>query len=236
MNIKPMWSTALSLCALLLVQPRVFAGSFTLQVAREKKPCAARDDWPEGVAELVNDPVRANGWKPCFTELPNDIDHYEMKVRGIDDVQRIIRKLATTKAEVVQIRLDPQKEPGRLAWSTVLPRGNEIGAVFSIGSQTTINQWFQRLPEVEPGVRKFGGHRYRKPLAARPPRLTLYVGNRAVDLGKLDVPLNVKVGAAFPDSYGQKHKDDPTVKAIGEFIAEHKAKQKAARTHDAKKK
>jgi len=44
-----------------------------------------------------------------------------------------------------------------LAFSTVLEEGNGAAVVFSIGSQKRIDQWYQHLREVEPGVRQFGG-------------------------------------------------------------------------------
>ena len=73
------------------------------------------------------------GWNPWFSEWPNDVNHYEIKLRGQDDLKQIIQKLVAIRCDVVRIRLDPGKEPGALGFTTVLPKGNDTAAVFAIG-------------------------------------------------------------------------------------------------------
>ncbi len=220
-----------ALCALLALSQCVFAMSSTSQVATEGRPVpkAAVETygWPAGVLDLVNDPLRSNGWNPWFSEWPNDVNHYEFKLREHDDLKKIIQKLATIRCDCVRITLDPGKEPGALGFTTVLPKGNGTAAVFAIGSQKIIDAWYLRLPEMEPGVRKFGVLRYTECPKALPPTLTLFVGNSAIDLGNLEVPTHVEVRGAVSDSYRKEHAKDPLVSAIDAFVAGHREKQEA---------
>lgn len=197
--------------------------SGTSQVAWPGKPVAAVADWPAGVLELINDPLRTKGWNPWFSEWPNDVNHYAFMVTNSSDVNRLIRKLADIKAGKRVILLAPGKEPRSLGFTTVLPENNGMGVLFSIGSQQSIDGWFQRLPEIEPGVRKFGVHRFKAPPAATPPTLTLHVSHRAIDLKKLEIPSTIEVSAIIPpvQSDGQTL---PQPQEIESFVAKHRAK------------
>ena len=219
------------LCTLFALCLCVFAMSSTSQIASEGRliPKAAVETygWPAGVLDLVNDPLRSEGWNPWFSEWPNDVNHYEIKLRGQDDLKQIIQKLVAIRCDVVRIRLDPGKEPSALGFTTVLPKGNDAAAVFAIGSQKIIDQWYLRLPEIEPGIRKFGVHRYAECPKALPPTLTLFVRNNAIDLAKLKVPMRIEVSGALSDSYRKEHENDPLVNAIDKFIFAHRKEQEA---------
>jgi hypothetical protein len=220
------------LCTLFALCLCVFAMSSTSQIAAEgqliPKASVETHGWPAGVLDLVNDPLRSDGWNPWFSEWPNDVNHYEMKLHGQDDLEQIIQKLVAIRCDVVRIRLDPGKEPSALGFTTELPKGNGAAAVFAIGSQKIIDQWYLRLPEIEPGIRKFGVHRYTECPKALPPTLTLFVGNSGIDLAKLKVPMRIQVSDALSDSYRKEHESDPLVNAIDKFITEHGKKQEAA--------
>jgi hypothetical protein len=211
----------------------VFGMSSTSQVASEGQlvPEAVVENygWPAGVLELVNDPLRSNGWNPWFSEWPSDVNHYEFKLGGHDDLEQVIKKLAAIRCDVVRIHLDPAEEPGALSFTTVLPKGNGVAAVFAIGSQKIIDQWYLRLPEAEPGVRTFGVHRYNECPKAHPPTLTLFLGNEAIDFAKLEIPAGVEISAAASRSSHKENNDDPMVKAIDKFITAHLEKQKTSR-------
>jgi hypothetical protein len=176
---------------------------------------------------LINDPLRGDGWTPCFSEWPNDVNHYAMRVKSPKDVQHLIDLLVEIEGSSVSVFLAPGSEPTGLGFTTSLPEGNGIGATFSVGSQKRIDQWYEHLDKVKPGVRKFGVHIYEKPPIALPPTLTLYVGNEAVDLATFQIPVKVDVGRRYSEKYRDEHKDDRAVQEIEKLVKEHRAKAAA---------
>jgi hypothetical protein len=195
------------------------AMSGTTQVAWPGKPVTAEADWPAGTVALLNDPLRAAGWNPWFSEWPNDVNHYEFKPRTTNDVNRLVAGLAAIKSDRLCLILSPEQEPRGLGFTTRLPASNGVAAVFALGSQQRIDQWYPHLLESSPGVRKFGVHTFSEAPKATPPTLTLYVGSPAIDLTALSVPANVQVTGVKPAA------DDPDparrsrAQAIEEFIA-----------------
>ena len=182
------------------------------------------DAWPEGVLELVNDPLRTDGWHPWFSGMPNDVDQFDFNIRSARAVDHLIRKLAAIKADSLRIELDPGKANRRV----VNEGGGEVGAKFRIGNQAILNHWFARLKVDGAGARVHGVHRYTKPPTACPPTLTLYVEHAAVELNKLDVPPHVEVEAQVPKWYRAEHQGDATLRAIDRFVADHRAKREGA--------
>jgi len=216
------WLVILGVLA--LTSTTALAMSGTSQVAWPGKPVAAEPDWPEGVLDLVNDPLRAEGWNPWFSEWPNDVNYYTFQVRGTKDVNHLLTKLAAVKSAKAHVLLYPDKEARGLAFTTVLDKGNGAAAVFSIGSQKRIDQWYQHLEEGEPGVRVFGVHRFRKPPEAHPPTLALHVGNEAIDLKALKIPPSVEVTSAVSAAYRAEGKNAAFVAAIDDFVAKRQSK------------
>jgi len=216
------WLVALGVLALTSTTAPAMSG--TSQVAWPGKPVAADPGWPEGVLELVNDPLRTEGWNPWFSEWPNDVNYYAFQVRGTNDVNHLLTKLAAIKSAKVQVLLYPDKEARGLAFTTVLDKGNGAAAVFSIGSQKRIDQWYQHLKEGDSGVRVFGVHRLRKPPEAQPPTLALHVGNEAVDLKALKIPPSVEVNPAVSAAYRAKGENAASVAAIDDFVAKRQSK------------
>lgn len=199
------------------------AWSGTSIVASPGHAVLAVSDWPQGVLELVNDPLRTHGWNPFFSEWPNDVNYYGFKVRDAEAADRLITKLAAIKGTNMQLRLSPAREARHLGFTTDLGQSNENTAIFAIGSQAAIDHWFQHLREVEPGVRSFGVHRYREAPAALPPTLTLFLGSGVIDLKKLKVPANVQVAADIAKSPSKE--DSAAIKAIEEWIKARASKQ-----------
>ncbi len=195
------------------------------RVVARGQTAKALPGWPQGVLELINDPVRVNGWHPWFSECPNDRYYYEMDVRRPQDVNRLIKLLAAIKCRTLELNLNP---------ADGAPHADGVGAIFALGNQPIINRWFMTLTEVEPGIRRFGVHRYREPPTAQPPTLTVYVGHKAVDLRKLTIPTNVAVTAPNAKSYRAKHSD--MFKVIDAFIDSHKVKQEKSRKMQTDKK
>lgn len=215
--------TLILLGALALTAPRLSAMSGTSQVAWRGKPVAAQPDWPAGVLELVNDPLRTEGWNPWFSECPNDVNFYAFAVKDTNHINHLITRLAAIKANRMTLQLSPAPEPRALAFAAVLEEGNGAAAVFSIGSQQRMDQWYQHLREVEPGVREFGVNRYHEPPKAQPPVLTLYVGNKAVDLKGLKIPPSVEVSVAVSAAYRSGGKQADLVRAMDDLAARHRA-------------
>lgn len=148
------WQISSGLCVSFALSCFAFAAPGTNQIATKEQPVAKElatyYDWPAGVIALVDDLLRENGWNPWFSGWPNDVKHFEFKLREHDDLKPINRKLERIAADVKRIELDPRKEPGALGFSTSLPKGNGVAVVFSIGSQKLIDQWHQRLPITVP--------------------------------------------------------------------------------------
>lgn len=212
--------------ALVWVAPYCYGWAGSRQIAWPDRPVTARTSWPRGVLELVNDPLRTEGWNPFFSDCANDVDYYVMKVQASGEANRLIKQLAAIEAERAQIRLNPGKEP--IIEFTTVSKAARGPVVFSLGDQGIIDRWFERLPEAEPGVRKWGVHRFPKPLVARSPTLTFYVGHEAIDLKTLVIPTSVEVVADIAASDRAKRKDDPSLKAIDDFAARHRAARIAA--------
>jgi hypothetical protein len=206
--------------AMAWVTTNAVAMSGTTRVAWPGKPVIAAEGWPAGTVDLLNDPQRTEGWNPWFSECPNDVNHYAFQIQSTGEINRLLAKLATIKAGRILLVLSPDKEPRGLGFTTVLPDGNGAAAVFSIGSQKMLDEWFARLEKTSTGTRKFGVHTLTEPPKATPPTLTLYTGNKAVDLKTLQVPANVEVTV---DTTACKQADSAVVKALEDFAARHKA-------------
>ncbi len=204
-----------------------FAISGTDQIAWEGKSVPADPDWPKGVSELVNDPLRTDGWSPWFSEWPNDLSHYGFRVHNTKEINQLIEELAAIQVTNAQVCLRPDKEVGPLGFTTHLDKGNNLAVTFSLGNQKRINQWFEHLEKKTNSTSKaevqrvFGVHHLTEPPPALPPTLTLYVENMAVDLAKLTIPTKLKVVAEISKEYREKGSHTESIRAIEAFIAKH---------------
>jgi len=186
-------------------------------VASEGQPVEEELGWPAKIVDLVNDAVRTVGWNFWFSECPNDVNHYAFAAKNTDDLNRLIKKLAATKAKGMTVQLSLGKEFPAGGFAFLKP-GNGIPAVVAFGNQVTINQWYSHLEEIEPGVRKFGVHRYTEPPKAMPPMLTIYVEHAEVDLARLEIPAAVNVAASVSKAEREKRQDDEALKAIDRLL------------------
>lgn len=185
--------------------------------------------WPEGVLDLVNHPLRTHGWNHFFSSSPNDVDEFDFNLRYVRDMEHVVRTFTAIKSDSLRLELYLQNDKPPLIPKT-------IAAQFQIGNQAIVDSWFSSLPADENGARIFGVHRLTEPWPACPPTLSLYVGHEAVDLNRLNIPPRVEVDAVVWDEYRARHKEDPALKALDEFVASHKAKQKADRKRVPEKK
>jgi hypothetical protein len=189
----------------------------TDQVAQKGIAVEMQSGWPAGVLQIVNDETRTTGFHPWFSGGPDDANFYGLAIRNMDNVNRLVRKLAAIDVEGLELDLDPAAGAAHV--------GGE-GALFVVGNQEVLNTRYAQLPEVEPGVREFGVSRYEKPPTARPPCLFLYIGHPGVDLEKLNVPANINITSPTAVAYREEHKD--AFKKIDAFIETHTQRQKEA--------
>jgi len=202
---------------LLLVSLAVFAGPAcatggTDVVVTKGERADVPPSWPKGAGEVVNDASRTSGWHPWFSEWPNDVNQYAFEIKSTDDLNRLIAKLAAIKTELRQIRLCSRKEPRGLGWVTTVPEGNGIAAIFSIGNQKYIDEWYKQLgvaidkhdfsAGLVEGVvasisvrsaRRFGKMTFLSAPIAIPPTLTVFVQNELVELNELKIPAGMDV-------------------------------------------
>jgi hypothetical protein len=140
MTNRPFLTSVLCLAAAYSATDRLLAAGGTSVVAAKGQATYVSPTWPDGVGELVNDPLRTSGWNPWFTGCPNDVHHYAFEINSTDDLNRLIARLAAIKTDLQQIRLSHLKEPAGLGWATRLPEGNRIPVIFSIGDQARVEQ------------------------------------------------------------------------------------------------
>ncbi|MEW4529339.1 hypothetical protein [Maioricimonas sp. JC845] len=193
-NIRtPSWLFAtLTLTAMLLPTHAVEAAGGTAVIASPGSKAHINSNWPVGVADLVNDPARTHGWNPWFTEWPNDVNHYGYAAESMEEVNRLVQKLAAIDAPLRRVMLAAAEEPRGIGWVSSVPEGNGLAALLSIGDQQRLDQWYSRLPGGKFGVMEFES----APVAV-PPTLTLFVTNKVIDLDKLEVPAGVEVAFGY---------------------------------------
>lgn len=184
---RSVWSVVVILCA----SSNLLAAGGTHTIATKGQPVTISEGWPEGVGAIVNDPTRTSGWNSWFSEWPNDVNQYAFEIASTDDLNRLLEKLAATKSEVRQVRLSYLKEPSGLGWVTSVPKDNNIAAIFSLGNQAQIDEWYKR-------VRKpFGKMEFTAAPVAVPPTLTIFVQNKAVNLDELKIPAGIMVTSGY---------------------------------------
>ncbi len=193
------------LIALIATSQAIAAGG-TRDVAWKGRRVDVSPSWPQGVAEVLNDPTRTDGWNPWFTGYPNDVNHYAFEVETMDDLNRIITKLAACRCKVREIKLSHEQEPTSLGFVSGLPKGNKYVCLFSIGDQAWIDRFYSAAGPPFP--------------IALPPTLTIYVQNEIVDLDELEIPMSINVSAGSAVVIG-KAVDAPsqsTVERIDSFL------------------
>lgn len=212
--VKPL---SIALALLFLSASSAFGIAGVSPVASAGTPAEEEPGWPAKIVDLVNDPLRTVGWNGWFSECPNDVYHYAFAAKSTDDLNGLIKRLAATKAKGATVALSLGKEyPAGVL--DVLKPGNGIPAVLGFGNQVRLNQWYGHLRDIEPGVKKFGVHRYTEPPTALAPTLTIYVENAAVDLEKLVIPAEVALVASVSKDDQAKRKDDEALKGIDRLL------------------
>lgn len=179
-----------------LLLPRAQGESGLGTVAVRGQKATGLPGWPAGTLALINDPLRTGGWHHFFSECPNDSQYYGLDVRDPDDVNHLIQLLAAIDTTELELSILPE---------TGASHAGGVGAVFALGNQPILDEWFAGLREVEPGVRAFGVHRFREAPPAQPPTLIVYSKHKAVDLKRLKIPLKIDVTTASAQRYREDH-------------------------------
>lgn len=192
----------------------------TSKVAAKGRPVPRIDHWLPGIAEVLAHPARGDGWNSRFTEWPNDVNQYEFHVTGTEQLNEVIAlfaRIRVGKADAAdgdspeevriaqpirlqppaepEIRLCPTAEPAGFGWVSEFEAENRIPAVFTIGDQHRIDQWYQQF--IAPRGNQFGVMIFADVPVAVPPTLTIFVGHEAVRLDELEIPSGVKVSMGY---------------------------------------
>ena len=152
---------------------------------------------------------------------------YLYKLIDSQDANRLIQRLAAIRANV-HLKLSPAREAGALGFTTHMKVGNDHAAVFSLGNQRVLDEWFAQRTRAQPGRGKTGVRPAANPSVALTPTLTLFAGHPAIDLTKLEIPARLQVSADLPDAVRKEKAGDPTLRAIDAFVAQHQAKKKTS--------
>ena len=217
---RPLCLSAVLAAAVLVGIPSVaWAIAGFSPVASEGQRVGENPQWPAKMMDVVNDPARTVGWNFWFSECPNDVNHYAFVAKSTDDLNRVLKKLAAVDAKgtTVVLALGKEYPVGNFSF---LRKGNNAAAVLIFGNQSIINQWYVHLkePDGEPGVKKFGVHRYTEPPKAMSPTMTIYVENPAVEVEKLVIPAALTVAAAVTKEEREARKDEAPLKAIDALL------------------
>ncbi len=180
---------------------QAFAIAGTDQVASPGKPVtleeAAQYLWPVGVLEFINDPARTTGWNSWFSGTSSHVNNYLYRVKSTADANRLIAKFAQISVPKQQLVLAFGMGPTSVGIGQVVPEDGENGAMFDIGSQKKLDDWFYQQASNR-GINTIT----KQPPQVQPPTLHLYVHNRAIDLTKLEIPPWVEVSAAYEPPVG----------------------------------
>ena len=213
--------SAVTLFACLLVPQQVVGISSVDQCAYAGTPIDAEmvrfHGWPAGVRDLLNSPLRGDGWHPWFSECQNDWNYFEFDVTSAADVQHVLRLLEAVEAETVRVFLAPGAPRPH---SALAPQSSAAPVVFSIGSQVVIDRWYNNLSRGANGARVWGVHRFTRPPSAAPPTLTLYVGSDAIDLSTLSIPDRFEIAEEISESDAAHAPYAADIAAIRRYIAD----------------
>jgi hypothetical protein len=202
---SPLATGLLAIAALAFASSRCRAAAGTDQIAYKGQPIQDRAGWQRGVVELLNDPRRGDGWSDWFSEWPSDVGHYEFHATNTEQLNEVIAtfcriEVASPAANQappppLEIHLCPLAEPSGYGWVSRFEKGNRIPAVFSLGNQQELDNWFART--VLPKDGKFGVMRFDNVPVAVPPTLTIFVGNDSIDLTKIRIPERIHVSPGY---------------------------------------
>ncbi len=135
-------SVALAGCILLLAAGTCLAIASTDHLAGPGQKIAAQPTWPAGVETFVNDPARTDAWHGWFSGLPNDVNEYQFRAADMAELNGLVERFARIESDELQFLLSPDVPPERIGWGQRLAENQRQVAVFQIGNQQILDQWF----------------------------------------------------------------------------------------------
>lgn len=187
---------------------------------------AAPYEWPEGALEIANDPLRRWGYLVWSTGAPNDRLQFVLGVREDADLQHYVDLMKNVKSLKRQIILVPGHLPLLPGYAAPLDDRARHGVVFEVGSQKVINEWYERLPEVCPGLRRFGNRELQHPPEAYPPTLVISLSHPNVKLEGLRIPMIIDVKAEIDPAFRRETRNEDLIEQVETFVAQHRARQR----------
>jgi len=189
-------------------------------------------DWPEGALEIANDPLRRWGYLVWSTGAPNDRIQFVLGVREASDLQRHVDLMKNIKSLKRQIILVPGHLPLLPGYAAPPDERARHGVVFEVGSQKVINEWYERLPEVCPGLRRFGNRELNSPPEAYPPTLVISLSHpdvKDIELQGLRIPMIIDVKAEIDPAFRSERKNEDLIEQVETYVAQHQKRQEAMR-------
>lgn len=210
---RHMLIAALGLPLSLTLASGVQALSFVIQlradpVSREK---AEELGWPKGALDVVNHPSRTQGWNRVFSGSANDVYVFGYRLADTREANQLLRTLRGFEKGTATLHVMPDAE---FRWNKDAPEGHQ--ASFSLGSQTILDQWSQRLSsgKLEVAVQKDSPK-------AMPPKLFLYVGGGKIELQELAVPPGVRVVVPTEAELRKQNVAQALIDKLGIFAVAH---------------
>ncbi len=171
-------------------------------------------DWPPGTLAMINDEARRFGWHHWFSELPNDANWFDYEVKDTAEANRLIERIAAIASKRHVVVLSAGEPPTH--------EKIRVAAVFMIGSQRRLDEWYDQLP----ADKQFGAQKIDKRPTAAPPHLTIYVEHESIDLDRLEVPKEVDVELLTGHQPKKGEKPSPLQQELMRFVEQHEFRQK----------
>ncbi len=163
---------ALILALIVVSSSQALAAGGTDIVATKGQPAYVQETWPRVLPSLSMTQSH-HRLERLVQRMAQRCESVCPGSQSVEDVNRLIAKLAAVKSDLKEIRLCAMKEPVGFGWLTSVPKGNQIPVMFSIGDQTRLDEWYAH-------VRKpFGQIEFEACPVAVPPTLTLFVRIRS---------------------------------------------------------
>lgn len=161
--------------------------------------------WPEGTLELADHGLREDAWHPVWSGHANDVLHFGYRPKGLVETNELLARLAAIRGPK-RVILCPEK--------AARGEGKGFTATFSLGSQKTLDEWFDVLPG-----KRFGPRVLAEPPTALPPTLNLYLGGLDVEPARLRIRRGMQVVSGVSPQYRKQQPADPLIDAIDRLIS-----------------
>lgn len=192
--LRPILLIALLFAGIIHCHQPLSAAHFVDQIAYPGKPYDEKllKGQPEGIARIINDPLRTVGFDSFFSSHPPHRDSFEFVITDMTDLNRLIDLFSQVDGQkrIVHLTSTPPFSPLRNINGD--PPSSRPAATLTISNQTTLDLWYRHASEDK--VRRiFGPSAIHHPPVASPPTLTVFVSHSLVDLDQLIIPDNISL-------------------------------------------